>query len=62
MAVTYPKYAGMSPKECDREALRLVRMAYVNAKWDDDLAERLMELRKVKRYAPLPAFAVKKDA
>ena len=59
MPLTYPKYAGLSPSECDREALRLVRLAYVNAKWDNDLAERLQELRKVKRYAPIPAFAKK---
>ena len=58
MTTAYEKrYAGYSPADCDKEAMRLMNECMVanssRRKWED-VADRLIELRKVKGYAPAP--------
>lgn len=49
------RYAGLKPHQCDREALLLMQEALNRTRLWEDVADRLIELRKVKSYAPEPA-------
>ena len=47
------RYAGMTREECHHAAMLIMIHAVQTGKWDD-VPERLMELRKVMSYAPVP--------
>jgi hypothetical protein len=47
------RYAGLTRDECQHTAILIMRHAVQTGKWDD-VPERLMELRKVMAYAPVP--------
>jgi hypothetical protein len=48
------RYAGMSATECHDEAKRLCGLVvHCQMKWQE-LPERLLELRRVASYAPVP--------
>ena len=47
------RYAGMTGEECQQEALLIMHHATVFDKWSD-IPERLLALRKVMSYAPIP--------
>ena len=47
------RYAGLTRDECQHTAILIMRHAVQTGKWDD-LPERLLELRKIMAYAPVP--------
>ena len=47
------RYAGLTRDECRSAAMWLIQKAAQTCEWDD-LPERLLELRKVMSYAPVP--------
>lgn len=48
------RYASYTASQCEREAIKLLHHAWVSGEWKKDLPERLLELRKVAGYAPVP--------
>ena len=48
------RYAGLSSKQCDREALLLMEECIGGQRKWEDVSERLVCLRRVKGYAPEP--------
>ncbi len=48
------RYAGLKPKECDREALLLMNEALNGQRTWEDVCDRLVTLKRVKRYTPCP--------
>lgn len=55
------RYAGLRPEQCDREALLLMQEAVNRTRKWEDVAERLMELRRLKSYAPEPVVAPRQE-
>lgn len=53
------RYANLTAAEARDEAMIVIRSAARSGQWDD-LPERLVALRNLIRYAPIPAF-VRKD-
>jgi hypothetical protein len=47
------RYAELTREECQLEAMLIMIHSVQTGKWDD-VPERLMELRKVMAYAPVP--------
>lgn len=48
------RYAGLTPKQCDREAILLMQESVNGRRTWEDVAERLVTLKRVKSYAPCP--------
>jgi hypothetical protein len=49
------RYAGLTPKQCDREAMLLMTEGVNRRRTWEDIADRLVTLKRVKSYAPCPA-------
>ena len=53
------RYAGLTREECQLEVMMRIEQAVMTHQWDD-LPERLLALRRIMAYAPVP-IAIKEE-